>query len=139
MPRLRLRPAKLERSSLRALLCRWRAHIFPIGCGNKADSSPFFVSVGVVSGIRPALGPDFGVIVHDGIIMIVRNTYRLTEYAQGDDGYLDSNKQLIYSFDTVPMALVMAVTLFWYTIKVQPKVANKLSISHRSAMEKSRL
>ena len=53
--------------------------------------------------------------------MIIRNIYRLTEYAQGDDGYLNSCEWPIYCLDACLMALVMATALFWYTIELHPK------------------
>jgi len=56
-----------------------------------------------------------------GILMIVRNTYRLTEYAQGDDGSINANEWPVYTFDALLMALVMAIALFWYTIDLHPK------------------
>ncbi|KIW69387.1 hypothetical protein PV04_05267 [Phialophora macrospora] len=56
-----------------------------------------------------------------GTLMVARNTYRLAEYAQGDDGYLNSYEWPAYSFDAVLMAAVMAIALFWYTIELQPK------------------
>ncbi|EXJ59891.1 hypothetical protein A1O7_04038 [Cladophialophora yegresii CBS 114405] len=56
-----------------------------------------------------------------GIIMVARNTYRLAEYAQGEDGYLNSYEWPMYCFDAILMAAVMAIALFWYTIELQPK------------------
>ena len=53
--------------------------------------------------------------------MIVRNTYRLTEYAQGDSGYLNSHEWPVYFFDALLMALVMAISLFWYNVELHPK------------------
>lgn len=56
-----------------------------------------------------------------GGLMVARNTFRLAEYAQGDDGYLNSHEWPIYAFDAILMAVVMAIALFWYTIDLQPK------------------
>ncbi|KAJ9611613.1 hypothetical protein H2200_004797 [Cladophialophora chaetospira] len=56
-----------------------------------------------------------------GGLMVARNTYRCAEYAQGDDGYLNSYEWPAYCFDAILMAAVMAIALFWYTIDLQPK------------------
>lgn len=56
-----------------------------------------------------------------GVLIGVRSVYRLIEYAQGDDGYLNSHEWPSYAFDTILMAIVMAIALYWYTVNLKPK------------------
>jgi hypothetical protein len=41
-------------------------------------------------------------------MIVVRSVFRLVEYAQGHDGYLQSKEVFFYVFDSVPMLIVMA-------------------------------
>ncbi|KAL6871612.1 RTA1 like domain-containing protein [Trichoderma longibrachiatum] len=45
-------------------------------------------------------------------LVIVRNLFRVIEYAQGNDGYLLQNEAFIYVFDALPM-LVVVSWLHW--------------------------
>jgi hypothetical protein len=40
-------------------------------------------------------------------MIVVRSLFRLVEYAQGYDGYLQSKEVFLYVFDSVPMLVVM--------------------------------
>jgi hypothetical protein len=50
------------------------------------------------------------------ILVTVRNAFRLVEYAEGEGGYLLNHKWPLYALDVVPMAVIMAITLFWYGV-----------------------
>ena len=45
-------------------------------------------------------------------LIIIRNLFRVIEYAQGHDGYLLQNEAFIYVFDALPM-LVVVSWLHW--------------------------
>jgi hypothetical protein len=95
----------------------------------------FFLAVAAVwqSRVRPLplwglsresglpLGLTLGSLYAVGILMVIRNIYRLTEYAQGDDGYLNSWEWPAYVFDAGLMASVMTIALFWYIVDLTPK------------------
>ncbi len=55
-----------------------------------------------------------------GLIMI-RNVFRVVEYAMGHDGYLLSNEWCVYVFDGVPMVLAMALFAVRYPNRLYPK------------------
>lgn len=48
-----------------------------------------------------------------GLIML-RNTARVIEYAQGNHGYLLDHEFVLYVFDAVPMLVVMVVLNVWH-------------------------
>lgn len=50
------------------------------------------------------------------VLIMVRNTYRLVEYRQGQDGYLQSHEWPVYGLDLAFMAVIMAVSLRWYGV-----------------------
>lgn len=45
-------------------------------------------------------------------LILLRNTVRIVEYAQGYDGYIMGHEAFIYVFDAVPMLALMVVTWF---------------------------
>ncbi|CAI7677044.1 unnamed protein product [Penicillium pancosmium] len=45
-------------------------------------------------------------------LIIIRSTFRVAEYVQGNDGYLLSNEVFLYIFDALPM-LIVVVWLHW--------------------------
>lgn len=47
-------------------------------------------------------------------LITIRNIYRVLEYAMGQDGYLTEHEWILYVFDAVPMAIVMALAFAWY-------------------------
>ncbi|KAM0262801.1 hypothetical protein ACHAQJ_001595 [Trichoderma viride] len=47
-----------------------------------------------------------------GGLIIIRNLFRVIEYAQGNDGYLLTKEAFIYIFDALPM-LVIVSWLHW--------------------------
>ena len=51
-------------------------------------------------------------------LVMVRNIYRLIEYRQGQDGYLQSHEWPVYGLDLVFMAMIMAVSLWWYGVNL---------------------
>lgn len=48
------------------------------------------------------------------LLIMVRNIFRVVEYAMGHDGYLLSNEWTVYVFDGVPMFLAMALFAYKY-------------------------
>lgn len=56
-----------------------------------------------------------------GILITLRNIYRFAEYKGGEDGYLLSHEWPAYALDAALMAIVMAVTLYWYGVSLHPK------------------
>ncbi|KAF2032201.1 RTA1 domain-containing protein, partial [Setomelanomma holmii] len=48
------------------------------------------------------------------IIITLRNVMRFAEYVGGEKGYLLQNEWPIYSFDAVPMAVVLVICVAWY-------------------------
>lgn len=55
-------------------------------------------------------------------IILVRSIFRVVEYLQGNSGYLISHEIFLYIFDTLLMAIVMAIFLVWYVEQLEPKV-----------------
>ncbi|KAL6910064.1 RTA1 like domain-containing protein [Trichoderma evansii] len=47
-----------------------------------------------------------------GCLIIIRNLFRVIEYAQGNDGYLLTKEAFIYTFDALPM-LAVVTWLHW--------------------------
>lgn len=47
-------------------------------------------------------------------LILVRSAFRVVEYLQGNGGYLISHEVFLYIFDTVLMAVVMAIFAIWY-------------------------
>lgn len=57
----------------------------------------------------------------NSLLITIRNIYRLVEYGQGNKGYLISHEWPTYAMDVVLMAIIMAVTLFWYSAELKQK------------------
>ncbi len=55
-------------------------------------------------------------------IILVRSIFRVVEYLQGNSGYLISHEIFLYIFDTVLMAIVMAIFLVWYVDQLEGKL-----------------
>ncbi|KAF7556733.1 hypothetical protein G7Z17_g1275 [Cylindrodendrum hubeiense] len=49
------------------------------------------------------------------LLITVRNIYRLIEYKSGTDGYLQQHEWPTYGLDVILMAIIMVITVFWYT------------------------
>ncbi|KAL6922484.1 hypothetical protein FSST1_006510 [Fusarium sambucinum] len=49
------------------------------------------------------------------LLVMFRNIYRLIEYEQGEDGYLQSHEWPTYVLDVMFMAIIMVLTLGWYS------------------------
>lgn len=47
-------------------------------------------------------------------LILVRSIFRVIEYLQGNGGYLISHEIFLYVFDTILMAITMAIFLIWY-------------------------
>lgn len=47
-------------------------------------------------------------------LITVRNVVRTIEYGQGSEGYLLTHEWILYVFDALLMALVLATSLLWY-------------------------
>ncbi|KAK1973774.1 RTA1 domain-containing protein [Colletotrichum cereale] len=47
-------------------------------------------------------------------IILVRSIFRVVEYLQGNKGYLISHEIFLYVFDTILMAITMAIFAIWY-------------------------
>jgi len=58
-----------------------------------------------------------------GVLITARNIYRLAEYKGGQDGYLLAHEWPAYALDALLMAIVMALTLPWYSVALRPKAA----------------
>ncbi|KAB8277429.1 RTA1 like protein-domain-containing protein [Aspergillus minisclerotigenes] len=56
------------------------------------------------------------------LLITVRNAYRLVEYTQGNDGYLTTHEWPTYGLDIILMAIIMVITLFWYSAVLNQKV-----------------
>ncbi|KAF9872459.1 hypothetical protein CkaCkLH20_09956 [Colletotrichum karsti] len=54
-------------------------------------------------------------------IILIRSIFRVVEYLQGNGGYLISHEIFLYIFDTLLMAIVMAIFLIWYVQELEPK------------------
>ncbi|KAH0419615.1 hypothetical protein CcaCcLH18_14348 [Colletotrichum camelliae] len=54
-------------------------------------------------------------------IILIRSVFRVVEYLQGNKGYLISHEIFLYIFDTLLMAIVMAIFLVWYVQELEPK------------------
>ncbi|KAM0437896.1 hypothetical protein ACHAPT_002261 [Fusarium lateritium] len=55
------------------------------------------------------------------LIILIRSVFRVVEYLQGNDGYLISHEIFLYIFDTILMAVVMAIFLIWYVEQLNLK------------------
>ncbi len=51
-------------------------------------------------------------------LILLRNVFRVVEYAMGQTGYLLANEWPLYIFDAVPMLGVMVGLLFWYPSRI---------------------
>ncbi|KAH7020506.1 RTA1 like protein-domain-containing protein [Ilyonectria destructans] len=60
------------------------------------------------------------VLYVSSFLILVRSIFRVVEYLQGNSGYLISHEILLYIFDAVLMALVMAILVVWYVEGLQP-------------------
>ncbi|GKT47200.1 protein RTA1 [Colletotrichum spaethianum] len=58
-------------------------------------------------------------------IILVRSIFRVVEYLQGNGGYLISHEIFLYMFDTLLMAVVMAIFLVWYVEQLEDKRQRK--------------
>lgn len=58
-----------------------------------------------------------------GVLITVRNIYRVVEYKAGQDSYVASHEWPAYVFDALLMALTMVGTLLWYSVELSPKLA----------------
>ncbi|KIW18870.1 hypothetical protein PV08_03159 [Exophiala spinifera] len=56
-----------------------------------------------------------------GVLITLRNIYRFAEFKEGQDGYLLEHEWPVYAFDAALMAIVMAITLYWYGVPLNPK------------------
>lgn len=60
------------------------------------------------------------VLYSTSALILVRSIFRVVEYLQGNGGYLISHEIFLYIFDTLLMALVMALFLVWYVDDLEP-------------------
>ncbi|KAM0227885.1 hypothetical protein ACHAPO_011174 [Fusarium lateritium] len=60
------------------------------------------------------LGPMMTTLYICSLLVMFRNIYRLIEYEQGEDGYLQSHEWPTYVLDVMFMATIMVLTLGWY-------------------------
>ncbi|EFQ31628.1 RTA1 like protein [Colletotrichum graminicola M1.001] len=66
----------------------------------------------------------FVLYITSGIILI-RSIFRVVEYLQGNGGYLISHEIFLYIFDTLLMAIVMAIFSMWYVENLEGKKSKK--------------
>ncbi|WYZ43508.1 hypothetical protein EsH8_VI_001207 [Colletotrichum jinshuiense] len=52
-------------------------------------------------------------------IILIRSIFRVIEYLQGNGGYLISHEIFLYVFDTILMAVTMAIFLIWYVEQLE--------------------
>ncbi|KAI8191037.1 hypothetical protein K4K51_000208 [Colletotrichum sp. SAR 10_75] len=69
-------------------------------------------------------------------IILIRSVFRVVEYLQGNKGYLISHEIFLYIFDTLLMAIVMAIFLIWYVQELEPKKRAR-SVDGRETSESS--
>lgn len=55
------------------------------------------------------------------LLIMVRNIFRVIEYAGGREGYLLSHEWPLYVFDAVLMAHVMGILLWWFPTLIRPR------------------
>ncbi|KEF56257.1 uncharacterized protein A1O9_07838 [Exophiala aquamarina CBS 119918] len=55
------------------------------------------------------------------LLIMVRNIFRVIEYAGGREGYLLSHEWTLYVFDAVLMAHVMGILLWWFPSLIRPR------------------
>ncbi|KAI8664961.1 hypothetical protein NCS56_00930400 [Fusarium sp. Ph1] len=61
------------------------------------------------------------VLYTTSLIIMIRSVFRVVEYLQGNKGYLITHEIFLYIFDTILMAIVMAIFLVWYVEQLSPK------------------
>lgn len=59
------------------------------------------------------------VLYISSLIILIRSIFRVVEYLQGNRGYLISHEIFLYMFDTLLMAIVMAILGTWYVEHLQ--------------------
>ncbi|KAF4969834.1 hypothetical protein FSARC_2992 [Fusarium sarcochroum] len=74
------------------------------------------VSKDLLKTINPKLElvPMMAVLYICSVLVMFRNIFRLIEYEQGKDGYLQSHEWPAYVLDVFFMAIIMFLTLGWY-------------------------
>lgn len=60
--------------------------------------------------------------------IMIRNLFRIIEYAGGRDGYLLSNEWPLYVFDTALMAGSMALLLRYFPTLIRPKILSQMQM-----------
>ncbi|KAL2831644.1 RTA1 like protein-domain-containing protein [Aspergillus pseudoustus] len=55
------------------------------------------------------------------LLATVRNVYQVVEYSQGNHGYLITHEWSTYALDVILMAVITAITLFWYVADTESK------------------
>ncbi|KAF2019198.1 RTA1-domain-containing protein [Aaosphaeria arxii CBS 175.79] len=68
------------------------------------------------------------------VIITIRNLFRTIEYVMGKDGYLLTHEWPIYAFDGALMAIVLAITAFWYVGDLS-RYAQIANVSSREGVE----
>ncbi|KAK1974368.1 RTA1 like protein [Colletotrichum cereale] len=63
-------------------------------------------------------------------IILIRSIFRVIEYLQGNGGFLISHEIFLYVFDTLLMAVVMAIFLVWYVEHLEDKKQSKSLEGH---------
>jgi hypothetical protein len=63
------------------------------------------------------------------ILVLIRNLYRLVEYKEGANGYLQTNEWPIYAFDIVLMVIIMVVSLPWYSVDFDPEESEQYAMN----------
>jgi len=60
------------------------------------------------------------------LLILVRNVFRVIEYAMGSGGYLLTHEWTLYVFDACLMTVVMGVSLAWYRSDLKPSPSRTL-------------
>lgn len=67
-------------------------------------------------------------------MVMLRNIFRVIEYAMGSDGYLFTVEWGVYVFDASLMTILMAVFFWWYPAQLKPAIAAHNNSGHSMEM-----
>ncbi|KAF8484081.1 RTA1 like protein-domain-containing protein [Gautieria morchelliformis] len=56
----------------------------------------------------------FHLVYFSSLFIIIRSIYRVVETAEGQDGYLMTHEWCFLAFDSIPLAIGIAVYIFWW-------------------------
>ncbi|KAL5316355.1 hypothetical protein ACEPPN_015400 [Leptodophora sp. 'Broadleaf-Isolate-01'] len=65
-------------------------------------------------------------------LITLRNLFRVIEYAQGENGYFLSREWPIYVLDALPMAIVVAICVFWHVGRLRETEKTNVEMDTRA-------